>query len=96
MVILFFAWGLFFFKAESKKYFKFQKQVLYFYFYALKVGNVLKVAPNDKLSLVLTIVLAALILKEKVTLPIYNWRFINDKGRLNNCFREIGLRFLLF
>ena len=38
-----------------------------FYFYALKVGEASKVAPIDKLSLVLTIILAAVILKEKVT-----------------------------
>lgn len=38
-----------------------------FYFYALKLGEASKVAPIDKLSLVLTIVLAALILGEKIT-----------------------------
>ncbi|MCR4329253.1 MAG: EamA family transporter [Candidatus Roizmanbacteria bacterium] len=38
-----------------------------FYFYALKVGEASKVVPIDKLSLVLTIVFAALILKEKVS-----------------------------
>jgi len=38
-----------------------------FYFYALKLGEASKVAPIDKLSLVITIVLAAMILGEKIT-----------------------------
>src|SRR3989344_7510608 len=38
-----------------------------FYFYALKVGEGSKVVPIDKLSLVLTILFAGLILKEKIT-----------------------------
>lgn len=41
-----------------------------FYFYALKIGEASKVAPIDKLSLVLTIILAAIILKEKLTLQV--------------------------
>jgi len=41
-----------------------------FYFYALKVGEASKVVPIDKLSLVLTIVFAGLILKEKINLQI--------------------------
>ena len=36
-----------------------------FYFRALQIGEASKVVPIDKLSLVLTIVLAGLILKEK-------------------------------
>lgn len=39
-----------------------------FYFYALKLGEASKVAPIDKMSLVLTILFAALILGEKITL----------------------------
>ena len=39
-----------------------------FYFYALKLGEASKVVPIDKLSLVLTIIFAALILGEKITL----------------------------
>ena len=39
-----------------------------FYFYALKIGEASKVVPIDKLSLVLTIIFAALILKEKITI----------------------------
>jgi bacterial/archaeal transporter family protein len=41
-----------------------------FYFYALKVGEASKVVPIDKLSLVITIVFAGLILHEKITLQI--------------------------
>ncbi|MCL4374703.1 EamA family transporter [Patescibacteria group bacterium] len=41
-----------------------------FYFRALQLGQASHVAPIDKFSLVLTIVLAALILKEKLTFPI--------------------------
>jgi len=39
-----------------------------FYFYALKVGEASKVVPIDKLSLVLTIIVAGLILREKIGL----------------------------
>lgn len=39
-----------------------------FYFYALKAGEASKVVPIDKLSLVFTIILAAIILGEKVTI----------------------------
>ena len=38
-----------------------------FYFYALKIGEASKVAPIDKMSLVLTVLFAALILGEKIT-----------------------------
>ena len=41
-----------------------------FYFRALQIGTASQVAPIDKLSLVITIVLAAIILKEKVTISI--------------------------
>ncbi len=41
-----------------------------FYFYALKVGEARKVVPIDKLSLVLTIIFAAIFLKEKMTLQV--------------------------
>lgn len=38
-----------------------------FYFYAIKVGEVNKVVPIDKLSLVLTIIFAGVILRERIT-----------------------------
>ena len=41
-----------------------------FYFYALKVGQANKVVPIDKLSLVLTIIFAGIILSEKVTVQV--------------------------
>jgi transporter family protein len=41
-----------------------------FYFRALQLGNASKVVPIDKLSLVLTIIFAALFLSEKVTLTM--------------------------
>jgi len=41
-----------------------------FYFRALQIGSASQVVPIDKLSLVLTIILAFLLLKEKVTLNI--------------------------
>ena len=41
-----------------------------FYFRALQLGEASKVVPIDKLSLVLTIILAGLFLKEKITLQI--------------------------
>lgn len=41
-----------------------------FYFYALKVGEASKVVPIDKLSLVLTIIFAGIILGEKITLQV--------------------------
>lgn len=41
-----------------------------FYFRALSVGNASQVAPIDKMSLVITIIFAALILKEKITVQI--------------------------
>ncbi len=41
-----------------------------FYFYALKVGEATKVVPIDKMSLVLTIIFAALLLHEKFTWQI--------------------------
>ena len=41
-----------------------------FYFRALQMGKASQVAPIDKLSLVMTIILAAIVLKEKVTVSI--------------------------
>lgn len=41
-----------------------------FYFYALKVGEATKVVPIDKMSLVLTIIFASILLHEKFTWQI--------------------------
>ena len=41
-----------------------------FYFKALQIGEASKVVPIDKLSLVITIIFAAIILKEKLSLQV--------------------------
>jgi transporter family protein len=84
IVILLFAWGIVFFQGTQKQLSHIDKGSLVFlilsgiatglswlfYFRALQLGEASRVSPIDKLSLVLTIVLAAVLLKEKVTLPI--------------------------
>lgn len=83
-VILVFTWGIAYFQGALKDIGNIdQKSMLFlilsgiatglswlFYFYALKIGEASKVVPIDKLSLVLTIIFAVLILKEKLTLQI--------------------------
>lgn len=41
-----------------------------FYFRALQLGEASKVVPIDKLSLVFTLILAAIFLQEKLTIPV--------------------------
>lgn len=53
-----------------------------FYFYALKVGQASKVVPIDKLSLVLTIIFAGLILKEKIGLQVIAGAILMTLGTL--------------
>ncbi len=81
LVILFFAWGIVFFQGtfsqiSSLSTFSVVFLILsgiatglswLFYFRALQLGNASQVAPIDRLSLVITILLAAVILREKVT-----------------------------
>ena len=81
IVILFFAWGIVIFKGLGKQITSISKFSMIFlvlsgvatglswlfYFKALQMGNASKVAPIDKLSLVFTIILAAIILKEKIS-----------------------------
>lgn len=83
-VILIFTWGIVFFQKNVPSIAGINKTSWIFlilsgvatglswlfYFYALKIGEASKVAPIDKLSLVLTIILAAIILKEKLTLQV--------------------------
>jgi transporter family protein len=83
-VILFFTWGIVFFQKKlsllssiGRKSFIFlilsgiaTGLSWLFYFYALKVGEASKVVPIDKLSLVLTIIFAGIILSEKITLQV--------------------------
>lgn len=84
VVILLFAWGIVFFQGTQKQLGSISPTSLIFlilsavatglswlfYFHALQLGEAVKVAPIDKLSLVFTIILSALILREKVTWPI--------------------------
>jgi bacterial/archaeal transporter family protein len=84
IVILVFAWGIVFFQGTYKDLGSISRFSLLFlilsgiatglswlfYFRALQLGNASQVSPIDKLSLVITIILAIVILKEKVTLPI--------------------------
>jgi transporter family protein len=84
IVILLFAWGIVFFQGTAKQLGSISRfSMLFlvlsgiatglswlFYFRALQMGDAARVSPIDKLSLVITIILAAVILKEKVTLPI--------------------------
>jgi len=53
-----------------------------FYFRALQIGSASQVAPIDKLSLVLTIILAAIILKEKVSLGIIVGAILMSAGAI--------------
>lgn len=82
VVILFLVWGIVFVRGEAKEMQNLSKQnVIFlvvsglstglswlFYFKALQLGDVSKVAPIDKLSLALTILLAAVFLGETLSL----------------------------
>lgn len=82
IVILFIAWGIVIATGEHKGMTSLSKNTLVFlilsgiatglswvfYFKALQLGQASKVVPIDKLSLVLTVVLAVVILKEKINL----------------------------
>ncbi len=83
-VILLFTWGIVFFQGSAGDLSQVNKNAWIFlilsgiatglswlfYFYALKVGEASKVVPIDKLSLVLTIIFAGIILHEKITLQV--------------------------
>lgn len=84
IVILLFAWGIVFWQGTASKLSAISNYSLLFlvlsgvttglswlfYFRALQLGKASQVAPIDKLSLVITIVLAAVLLKEKVSVSI--------------------------
>ncbi|NMB56936.1 EamA family transporter [Candidatus Beckwithbacteria bacterium] len=84
IVILLFAWGIVFAQGTYKDLSSIPKPTLIFlilsgittglswlfYFRALQLGEASKVVPIDKLSLVLTIILAFFILQEKITLKV--------------------------
>ena len=84
IVILIFAWGIVFWQGTLHKATQISQHSLIFlilsgiatglswlfYFRALQIGKASQVAPIDKLSLIFTIILAAVILKEKISLII--------------------------
>ncbi|OGK16317.1 hypothetical protein A2774_05235 [Candidatus Roizmanbacteria bacterium RIFCSPHIGHO2_01_FULL_39_12c] len=84
VVVLIFAWGIVFFQGTWKQIATISQFSLLFlilsgiaaglswlfYFRALQLGNVAQVAPIDKLSLALTVILAALVLREKLNFSI--------------------------
>ncbi len=84
VVILFFAWGIVLWQGNVNKISSISRFSLIFlilsgiatgiswlfYFRALQLGKASQVAPIDKLSLIITIILAVIILKEKVTASI--------------------------
>lgn len=96
VVILFFAWGIVLYKGLGKQIHSISKFSLIFlilsgvatglswlfYFKALQMGDASKVAPIDKLSLVFTIILAAIILKEKISLLIIVGAILMSAGAI--------------
>lgn len=82
VVILFFAWAIVFFQKSAKQLSSVSSHTLFFlvlsgittglswlfYFKALQMGKASQVVAIDKLSLVMAILLAAIIFKEKITL----------------------------
>lgn len=85
VVIIVFAWAIVFYQGTINQISSISKFSLLFlilsglatglswlfYFKALQLGQASQVSPIDKLSLVITIILAALILREKVTVSIF-------------------------
>lgn len=81
VIILLVAWGIVFFRGEYKSLHSLSKHNLFFlvisglatglswifYFKALQVGKVSQVAPVDKLSVALTILLAVIFLGEAIS-----------------------------
>jgi bacterial/archaeal transporter family protein len=96
VVILVFAWGIVLFQGKAGEAFRLSKFSLIFlvlsgiatglswlfYFRALQLGEASKVVPIDKLSLVLTVVLAAIFLGEKPTIPVIAGTFLMTAGAL--------------
>lgn len=84
IVIVLFAWGIVFAQGVHKELGSISKFSLLFlvlsgiatglswlfYFRALQIGDASKVVPIDKLSLIITIILASVILKEKVSFSV--------------------------
>lgn len=84
VVILFFAWGIVLYQGTFKQLHSLSKYSLLFlvlsglatglswlfYFHALQIGKASQVAPIDKLSLALTVILAVIFLGEKINVSI--------------------------
>lgn len=84
VVILIFAWGVVFYQKSIKDLSVISRYALVFlilsgittglswlfYFRALQIGDVSKVVPIDKLSLVLTVILGILLFGEKVSMTL--------------------------
>ena len=95
-VILIFAWGIVFVQGLGSKVATLSKHTWIFlvlsgiatglswlfYFRALQLGEASKVVPIDKLSLVLTILLAAIFLQEKLTIPVIIGSLLMTAGAL--------------
>ncbi len=96
IVILIFAWGIVFAQGTAKTIPSISKFSLLFlvlsglatgaswlfYFKALQLGNASQVAPIDKLSLVLTVILSAVILKEHLSLAVIAGAVLMTAGAL--------------
>lgn len=96
MVIVAFAWGIVWWQGTAKQLasissYSFLFLILsgvatglswLFYFRALQLGTASQVAPIDKLSLVITIILAVLILRERVTVSILLGAILMSAGAI--------------
>lgn len=96
VVILVFAWGIVFFQGTHKELFSLNRTTIIFlvlsgiatglswlfYFRALQLGEASKVVPIDKLSLVLTIIMAFIFLKEKTSLQVILGAVLMTMGTL--------------
>ncbi|MCL5969999.1 MAG: EamA family transporter [Patescibacteria group bacterium] len=96
IVILLFAWGIVFFQGTWKQVGTISHFSLLFlvlsgfatglswlsYFRALQLGQASQVTPIDKLSLVITIILATIILKEKLTPQILIGAILMSAGAI--------------
>lgn len=95
-VILVFTWGIAFAQKSTNQLGSINKNSMLFlilsgiatglswlfYFRALQLGPASRVVPIDKLSLVITIVLAAIFLKENLTLPVIIGALLMTAGTL--------------
>lgn len=96
VVILLFAWGIVLYQGTAHELRNISKHTLIFlvasgistglswlfYFRALQLGQVSRVAPIDKLSLVLTVILSAIFLSEKLTLNVVLGSLLMAAGAL--------------